>query len=264
MQKKVLLQSRITNDTFANIKERILALGSSRTSSYICIANVHMLIEAHKNPDFNDILNNADIATPDGKPLAIFMNLLYGTHQERVAGPDLMQALFPAMQDEMLSAYFYGSIQDVLDALREKLALEYPNLRISGMKSPPFRPLSDEELAQDAADIENSGAHIVFVGLGCPKQERWMAQNVHRINAVMIGVGAAFPFYTGHIKRAPKWMQAASLEWLYRLFTEPCRLFNRYLTTNTMFLFLMFYQLFCHKISKICALIKGKHTFGKP
>lgn len=243
LPKRRVISADITQAGSGVVLDEVVRLAKLRQGNYVCVANVHMVAEAYWNPDFQEILNAAALAIPDGKPLAIGMNWLYGIRQERVAGPDLMDALFPRAMEEGLSIYCYGSTEDILQAMRCKLERDYPDLRIAGMKSPPFRPLSEAELAQDAQEIAQSRANIVLVGLGCPKQERWMACNQKRIPAVMLGVGAAFPFYTGHVKRAPRWMQRCCLEWLYRVYAEPRRLLMRYLTTNSLFLVLMTLQL---------------------
>lgn len=242
MKRKKILRSYITNEPYHTVVQEILRLGREKQSAYVCIANVHMVVEAFQDKAFNAILNRAHIVTPDGKPLSIMMNWLYQTRQERVAGPDLMIDVAARAAETGQSVYFYGSTQEVLDTLREKLSQKFPTLHIAGMTSPPFRPLTAAEDTEIIETINTSGADVVFVSLGCPKQEKWMAEHQGKINAVMIGVGAAFPFYTGHIQRAPQWMQEHSLEWLHRLCSEPTRLFKRYALTNTAFLCLMLSQ----------------------
>jgi N-acetylglucosaminyldiphosphoundecaprenol N-acetyl-beta-D-mannosaminyltransferase len=248
MQKKLILQSEITNASYSDILQRIVELAKLHVSAYVCLANVHMVIEAFKDRHFGQILNNAAIAAPDGKPVSILMNLLYGTRQERVAGPDLMLDILHLAAEKGVSVFFYGSTEEVINALRQKLAVEYPRLQIAGMLSPPFQPMTEQEDDLHTEMIRQSGAGLVLVGLGCPKQERWMAAHQGKIDGVMLGVGAAFPFYTGHVRRCPKWMQNASLEWLYRLLSEPKRLFKRYFQTNTLFLLLAFRELWRLKV----------------
>lgn len=248
-KKKSVLNAEITNASREEILEHILNLAKTRSSAYVCLSNVHMVIEAFHNKEFNHILSNADIAIPDGKPISICMNLLYGTRQEQIAGPDLMIDLFRQAELKNLSIFFYGSSEEILTAMQRKLAHEYPELQIAGMISPPFRSLSETEDSIFLEQIKQSGANIVLVSLGCPKQERWMHARKEQIPAVMLGVGAAFPFYTGHLKRCPKWMRNCSLEWLFRLLLEPKRLFKRYIYTNSIFLLLVVYQLFQEKLS---------------
>lgn len=229
----------ISRGPFQDHLERILALGASHTSSYVCCVNAHMTVEAHRDPGFAAIVNGSDLATPDGMPVLYTMRWLHGCRQERVAGNDLMPAVLQEAARRGLSVYLYGGRPEVLDRIRYRIDEELPDLRIVGMHSPPFRPLEEMDLERDAAMIEASGAHIVMVSLGCPKQERWMAAMKGRVNAVMLGLGGAFLLYAGLDTRAPKWMRDLSLEWAYRLALEPGRLWKRYLVTNSIFLGLM-------------------------
>lgn len=141
-------------------------------------------------------------------------------------------------RDNGLRHYFYGSSEQTLEMLREKLKEKYPDIAIAGMVSPPFRALSEAEDEAAIQAINESGADIIWVGLGAPKQENWMYEHKDKVNGVMIGVGAGFDYHAGNIKRAPAWMQKMSLEWLYRLMQDPKRLFKRYLVTNTRYLYL--------------------------
>jgi N-acetylglucosaminyldiphosphoundecaprenol N-acetyl-beta-D-mannosaminyltransferase len=150
-----------------------------------------------------------------------------------------MPDLFAAAEKSGLSVFFYGSTEGVLKGILQRIDREHPQLEVAGAYSPPFRELSDSEQKEHVARINASGAQIVFVSLGCPKQEIWMARNMGKINAVMIGVGNAFPVYDGRECRAPQWMQKLSLEWFHRLCQEPRRLWKRYLVTNSIFLWLM-------------------------
>lgn len=250
MIKQKILDSLITNASYQTICNEIISMAKAQSSAYVCIANVHMLIEAVKNNDFNTLLNNADIATPDGKPLSILMNILYKTAQERIAGPDLMVSLFEQAVQEKVGIYFYGATENTLEKLNKKIKQEYPDLIISGSHCPPFRALSKEEDSAIIESINASNAGIVFVALGCPKQEKWMAEHKGKINSVMIGVGAAFNFYTGQVQRAPQWMQKSSLEWLFRLSQEPGRLFRRYFSTNFYFIYLATRQLCTNLVFK--------------
>ena len=243
MMKHQILSSYITCAPMGDVVSEIITLAKNRKPAYVCFANVHMVVDAHTKKAFQDIVNAAHIASPDGKPVAVAMNLLYGARQERVAGPEAMNEILKRANDKKLSVYFYGSTDDVLTEIRNKLAQEYPHVVIAGMKSPPFRPASPQEEKDDVEVIRQSGAQIVFVGLGCPKQEQWMYRNYQQLQAVLLGVGAAFPFFTGQLKRAPRWMQNSGLEWLYRIYAEPRRLFARYFVTNTLFLFFFAQQM---------------------
>lgn len=239
MKKKKLISINLTLGLYKDFINEIIDLGKNRTSSYVCIANVHMCIEAYKDQSFAEMANNADVATPDGMPLVKGLKWLYGIEQEKVSGPDLMPLLLKEAASKELSVFFYGSTLEVLEKLRIICNERYPNLKIAGMVSPPFRKLSNEEIQNDIDLMNDSGANIIFVALGCPKQERWMAEMKGKINAIMIGVGGAFPMLAGIEQRAPLWMQKNMLEWLYRLIQDPKRLFKRYAVTNTLFIYLL-------------------------
>jgi N-acetylglucosaminyldiphosphoundecaprenol N-acetyl-beta-D-mannosaminyltransferase len=198
-----------------------------------------MNIEAHWDTKFASMVNGADLVTPDGMPLAKAMKLLYGIKQERVAGMDLLPDLLLKAQEEQLGVFFYGGTDEMLQHTKEYILKLYPQLSKHEYLSPPFRLLTEEEEAGIIAKINNSGAHLVFVALGCPKQEKWMASMKGKINSCMIGIGGALPVMIGMQKRAPKWMQKMSLEWVFRLYQEPKRLFKRYLITNSLFIILL-------------------------
>jgi N-acetylglucosaminyldiphosphoundecaprenol N-acetyl-beta-D-mannosaminyltransferase len=250
MARKRIIDCNISVGSFDETRHQIVAMAKRGIGQYVCIANVHMTVEAHRDKAFRQIVNASAIATPDGKPLAIGMKLLYGIAQERVSGPDLMPVLFADAEREGIGVYFFGSTPEVLDTMRRRIEQEHPKLKICGMVSPPFRALSPDEESVMVREIAESGAGIVFVALGCPKQEAWMHTHHKQIPAVLIGVGAAFPFYAGLIERAPEWMQRWCLEWLYRLLMEPKRLFKRYFDTNTTFLWLFARQWIRLKLGK--------------
>jgi N-acetylglucosaminyldiphosphoundecaprenol N-acetyl-beta-D-mannosaminyltransferase len=250
MKKVNLLSIAINTGTYNDFVQTIIASGQSGKSHYTCVANVHMLIEAHRDDHFADIVKNADVITPDGKPLAWALRLLYGIKQTRVAGMDLLPDLLEAAGAEEMPVYFYGATEQVLEKTKNYLAGRYPELRIAGSYSPPFRKLTPEEEHEIVERINNSGARLVFVVLGCPKQERWMASMKDRINAVTVGVGGALPVMLGLQQRAPEWMQQAGLEWLFRLLQEPARLFKRYAVTNSMFIYLLFREYFRSKLAR--------------
>jgi len=212
---------------------------SAQKSSYTCIANVHMLVEAHKDASFSAVVNNADIVTPDGIPLTWGLKLLHGIKQDRVAGMDILPDLLKAAEEKAIPVYFYGGTDEMLDKTKEFINLHFNKLKLAGIYSPPFRILSEEENNDIIQSINKSGAKLVFVVLGCPKQEKWMSSMRGRINAAMIGVGGALPVFIGMKKRAPRWMQKSGMEWLFRWAQEPRRLFKRYLVTNSLFLFLL-------------------------
>ncbi|WP_051364291.1 WecB/TagA/CpsF family glycosyltransferase [Pontibacter actiniarum] len=236
-EKRQLLSSLISAGTFEDFVNQVFWLTDNKESSYVCFANVHMLMEARNDKDFQDLLNNADIASPDGGPLSKLMKLLYGQHQDRVPGMDLMPRLLQEAAVRGKSVYFYGSTDDVLEAVVAQAKKDLPDLRIAGHYSPPFRKLTHIEDTAITKMINDSGADLVFVALGCPKQERWMADHKGQVKACMLGVGQAYMTYAGLERRLPKWARDLSLEWTYRLWQEPRRLWKRYLVTNTLFLF---------------------------
>lgn len=238
LSKKRTIGVYLSTGTFAEHIQRFAAFGAARFSSYVCCVNAHMCVEAHNDPAFAAVVNNADFATADGMPMLNKLNSTHGLKQERVAGNDIMPALMIEAERRGLGVFFYGGKQDILDAIIAKAARELPDLRISGAESPPFRTLTTNEIDQASQRINSSGAHIVLVSLGCPKQEKWMATMKGKINAIMLGMGGAFLLYAGVDSRAPKWMRDLSLEWAYRFALEPRRLWKRYLITNTTFLWL--------------------------
>ncbi len=214
---------------------RIERWAAKHESRYVCACNAHSIVTAAQDPRFREVLAQADMATPDGAPVAWMIRRLGHPTQQRVNGPDLMTSCCERAAANGTSIYLLGSTPGTLAALQHQLTLQFPGLRIAGAASPPFRALSPEEDQALVTRLNESGAGIVFVGLGCPKQEHWMAEHRGRVQAVMIGVGAAFDFHAGRIQRAPSWMRNNGLEWLHRLGSEPRRLCKRYIVTNAMF-----------------------------
>jgi N-acetylglucosaminyldiphosphoundecaprenol N-acetyl-beta-D-mannosaminyltransferase len=248
ISKKQFLGFPISIGKYQEFIQSIISEATSRRSNYMCVANVHMLVEAYNNPEFASVLRNAGKIIPDGQPIIWGLRLLYGIKQDRVAGMDLLPDLMVACMDHQLSIYIYGSTPELLGATETHLTKNYPQLSIAGLYSPPFRKLTHEEENNIVNSINASGANIVFVVLGCPKQEKWMAFMKGRINSCMIGVGGALPVMVGLQKRAPVWMQNNGLEWLYRLIQEPGRLFKRYAITNSVFIFLLLRECFSVKV----------------
>lgn len=205
---------------------------------FICLSNVHTTVMAQEDEEYRRVQNSAFLALPDGSPLALVQRLRGYKEAEQVPGPDLMPALWKATENTGISHYFYGSSQETIDDLRAEIGKKYPGLAIAGMESPPFRPLTEEEDREAIRRINASGASIVWVGLGAPKQEKWMYAHQKKIHALMLGVGAGFDFHAGTVKRAPAWMRNHYLEWLYRLTQDPKRLWKRYVGTNAKFLLL--------------------------
>jgi N-acetylglucosaminyldiphosphoundecaprenol N-acetyl-beta-D-mannosaminyltransferase len=207
----------------------------ARESRYVCICNVHSVVTASSDHRFRDVLNQADLATPDGAPVAWMLRRLGFKRQQRINGPDLMWRYCAQAQGARESIFLYGGSPETLERLEKRLKQAFPALTIAGSYSPPYRPLTDAEDQEVVRRINASGAGVVWVSLGCPKQEIWMADHRGRISTVMIGVGAAFDYHAHTIRRAPLWMQRGGLEWLHRLCSEPRRLWKRYLITNTLF-----------------------------
>ncbi len=240
MSKIICLE--ISKAKYSDLIEKIMLLSKRKKSSYVCIANVHMTIEAHWDSNFANVVNSADFVTPDGMPLVKALKVLYGIKQERIAGMDLMPDLLKKAEEEDLGVFFYGGTPEMLSKTKEYLEISYPKLKNIHFYSPPFRSLTIEEEQEVVKRINDSKTHILFVALGCPKQEKWMASMRGRINACMLGIGGALPVMIGMHRRAPMWMQRMSLEWVFRLMQEPRRLFKRYLVTNSLFVFLLTIQ----------------------
>jgi N-acetylglucosaminyldiphosphoundecaprenol N-acetyl-beta-D-mannosaminyltransferase len=205
-------------------------------SRYVCICNVHSVVTALQDEAFGRVVAGADLATPDGAPVAWLLRRQGAAGQQRVTGPELMLEYLADAERRDEPIYLYGSSESTLAALARTLAVRFPALRIAGAESPPFRPATAQEDEATVARINASGARTVWVSLGCPKQEFWMAAHRGRVQAVMVGVGAAFDFHAGTVPRAPQWMQSHGLEWLHRLTSEPRRLWRRYLVTGCVFL----------------------------
>jgi N-acetylglucosaminyldiphosphoundecaprenol N-acetyl-beta-D-mannosaminyltransferase len=225
----------------------VLQMAENARQGYICAANVHMIMEGYDSPEFQGMVNGADIVTPDGMPLVWMLKGFGFTGQQRVYGPDLLLCVCEAAEKAGISIGMLGSTVAVLDKLKRNLELRYRDLRIAYMHAPPFRTLSSAEIDLIAHDVQDSGTKILFVGLGCPKQERWMARNKEKMPAVMLGVGAAFDFHAGTLPNAPRILKQLGLEWLFRLSMEPKRLWKRYVFNNPRFVALSVRELISRK-----------------
>lgn len=220
------------NDALLNLVQ----WGGRHESRVVLICNVHMTVTATHDSSFLKVMKLADMVTPDGAPVAFVMRRAGFLSQERINGPDLMWRYLAEAERLGQVVSFYGGQEETLNRLRHTMLATYPNLKIGGMISPPFRDLTPEEDADFVNQINSANTAVLFVGLGCPKQEKWMAAHKGAVQAVMVGVGAAFDYHAGTIKRAPLWMQRCGLEWFHRLCSEPRRLWKRYLVTNTLFI----------------------------
>ena len=228
--------SAITMDTcIATINSWVV----EKSTGYVCVADVHSIMRARMDPDHMDSLSRAKMVTPDGAPLVVVGRMKGIDGLGRVCGPDLMLELMAAGIHLHTLHYLYGGHPSLASNLREFLVNKHPGVEIVGMEAPPFRPISDIEDEQTISRILSSGANIVWVGLGCPKQEAWMREHTDRLPGVtLIGVGAAFDFHSGRAMRAPKWMRSMGLEWLFRLIIDPMRLWRRYLVLAPQFVFM--------------------------
>jgi N-acetylglucosaminyldiphosphoundecaprenol N-acetyl-beta-D-mannosaminyltransferase len=217
---------------------------TERQRKYVCLISVHGLVIAQRDPAIRSALNGSDIAAEDGMPLVWWSRLAGFTQARRVCGSDLLDTVCDYGLSRGYRHYFYGASPQVVELLTERLSRRHPALIVAGYRSPPFRPLTADEEAEDIAAINEARPDFVWIGLGMPKQEKWMVEHLGKIDATaLIGVGAAFDFHAGTKPRAPIWMQRSGLEWLFRLMTEPRRLAHRYLIDNVLFLGYTFGQI---------------------
>ncbi len=215
----------------------------NKERQYISVCTVHTIMECRRNTNVRQVVNNAGLATPDGMPLVWLSKKNSRNEVERVYGPDLMLALCRLSMEEGYSHYFYGGASGVPNILAQRLQHQFSGLKIAGCHSPPFLKHSELETPQVIDQINHASPHIIWVGLGTPKQDLWMAQHRHLLTApVLIGVGAAFDIHSGRLPQAPLWMQNGGLEWLFRLYQEPRRLCHRYLVYNPLFVMLTLLQ----------------------
>jgi N-acetylglucosaminyldiphosphoundecaprenol N-acetyl-beta-D-mannosaminyltransferase len=237
------LGTKIHGTSYENATGQIIGWAEQQESRSVCVANVHTVMEAYDRREFQNVINGADLVTPDGMPLVWSLKLEGVKNASRVYGPDLTPSILKAAEERAVPVGFYGGSSFVLDRLLERVRNEYPRLPIVFAQSPPYRALTLQEDREVVKAIRRSGARVLFIGLGCPKQERWMAEHRGQVNAVMVGVGAAFDFLAGSKRQSPRWMQAVGLEWLFRFATEPRRLWKRYMKHNPRFVVLMAAQL---------------------
>jgi N-acetylglucosaminyldiphosphoundecaprenol N-acetyl-beta-D-mannosaminyltransferase len=238
-----ILGMKVSPTDYGHASELICEWSSRRLSKYVCVANVSSVMEAYDSERFQRVMNEADLVTPDGMPLVWGLRLLGRSHATRVYGPELMPLLLEKAAKRGLTVGFYGAAPETLERLLRVMRARYPGLRIGYRYSPPFRALTREEDEAVCRAIRDSGAQMLFVGLNTPKQDHWMAEHRGRVPSVMLGVGAAFDFLAGSKRQAPRWMRSSGLEWLFRLITEPRRLWKRYLKHNPRFVVLFALQL---------------------
>jgi N-acetylglucosaminyldiphosphoundecaprenol N-acetyl-beta-D-mannosaminyltransferase len=242
----------VSRTTYADATARIIAAAHERTPLTVAPTSVHGLTMGALEPSFGRVLNSLDLVTPDGQPVRWALNLLHGTDlRDRVYGPKLMWDVCEAAARSNLGVYLYGSRPEVLARLSTRLASAIPELHIAGFRSPPFRPTTAAEDAAEVRDILDSGARIVFIGLGCPRQEQWAAAHCERLPMPQVCVGAAFDFHAGSLPQAPVWMQDRGLEWFYRFCREPRRLWRRYAKHIPIFVALVGRQYLDQRLDRI-------------
>ena len=208
------------------------------SGNYMCVSNVHTTITAYDDPEYLEVQNGGIMAIPDGGPLSTLGRKRGFDNMRRTTGPSYMEEIFKISVQKGYRHFFYGSTEETLNKMKQELKDKYPGLQIVGMYSPPFRELTEQEDKEVINMITEKVPDFVWVGLGAPKQEKWMNKHKGKIEGFMIGVGAGFDYFAGNISRAPQWMKKLNLEWLYRMVQDPKRLLRRYLYTNTKFLVL--------------------------
>lgn len=243
VDERSILGTKVNAVSVEDATQKAIEYAQAGKSSYICLANVHMIMEAYDSQEFWQILNKADMVVPDGMPLVWGLRSLGAINQKRITGREMTLHLCKEAAKKKISVGFYGSSKHTLKLMVTNIKKLYPHLEVAYTYSPPFRPLSAKEDEAVVREIQESGIGILFVGLGCPKQEYWMAQHKHRLPVVMLGVGAAFDFIAGTKPLAPKLMQEIGFEWIFRLCLEPRRLWVRNQRHNPRFLLLFFLQL---------------------
>lgn len=239
LDSRFILGMRTDPTSYPDAATRVLSWAGAAESRYVCVSNVHVTMESHDSADYRAILNAADLVTPDGMPLVWALRLFGARGATQVRGPTLIVHLLERAAAAHMAVGFYGGSPEVLRLVLDVCRKRFAGLSVAYAYAPPFRPLTGSEDAAVVRDLNESGARILFVGLGCPKQERWMASHRGAVNAVMLGVGAAFDFLAGVKPEAPKWMQRAGLEWCFRLASEPQRLWRRYAYHNPRFVVLL-------------------------
>jgi N-acetylglucosaminyldiphosphoundecaprenol N-acetyl-beta-D-mannosaminyltransferase len=238
-----VLGTRVDATSYEDASERVVQWAGEERSAYVCVAATHLIMEAHDSATLRYAVNSAALVTPDGRPLVWALKTLGVKDAYQVRGTDLMTHVVERAARENVPIGLYGGTPQSLEALVRALETRFPGVQVACQISPPFRPLTSEEDEAVTHEITASGSRILFVGIGCPKQERWMVAHKERIPAVMVGVGAAFDFHAGRVRQAPRWMQEVGLEWAFRLIMNPRRLWKRYAKQNPRFVWLFLLQL---------------------
>lgn len=236
MRKYSVLNIPITETSLSKAAETVIEWSGDKTGRYVGVREVASVMAMHEDPYLLKVAQNANMNVPDGMPL-VWLGKLKGYSVERACGPDLMDYVIREGQKFNIKHYLFGGKEGVAEKLIHNFTMKYPHAQFVGYNCPPFRKLTDDENEALISDINSSGAHVVWVGISSPKQDVWMSENVNKLDATLIGVGAAFDFHSGVVKRAPIWMQKSGLEWLHRLLSEPKRLWRRYLILAPKFIF---------------------------
>ena len=243
LQQRYVLGQRLDATDYADATARVVDWARRGESRYVCLSNVHMVMQGWDDPNFRQIINAADLITTDGVPLVWCLRALGVPLAVRVYGPDLTLHVCAAAAQQQLAIGLYGGTAQSLKEFAAMLQSRFPAIEIACSIAPPFRPLTAAEDLAYTKQLTKSGARILFVGIGCPKQEIWMSEHRGRLNMPMLGVGAAFDFHAGRVKQAPAWLQGIGLEWLFRLLVEPRRLWRRYAWHNPRFVLFFIEQL---------------------
>lgn len=244
---KKVIDLKVSTLSYNQVLNAIMDLSEQKLPSYVCFANAHMAVEARLNKKIADSVNNATIVTSDGMSVVMALKYIHKVNQDRSAGMDMVFDILKEAENKKKSIFLFGNDKSTLDLFTQKAKSQYPQLNVAGAIAPPYREFTKEENDLYINQINEANPDLIFVSLGCPKQEIWMAENTSRVNSVMLGIGGAITLYANKVKRAPVFMQKNGFEWLYRFFQEPKRLWKRYLVTNTLFLIYFVKQLISKK-----------------
>jgi exopolysaccharide biosynthesis WecB/TagA/CpsF family protein len=241
LEKRKLFAVNYSICDYESASDEIIQQARQNHSFGVSALAVHGLIESVKDQNLGELVNKIDLVVPDGQPIRWALNSFYKVGlKDRVYGPTLTKYVLEKANRDRLKVYLYGSTETTITKFKDFINRTYPQVVIAGIHVDRFREATPEEDLQDIEKINASGAHVVLVGRGCPRQERWVANHLGKVNAAMMAVGAAFDFHAGTVKQAPAWMQKRGLEWFFRLTQEPKRLWRRYLFTNSHFVYLFF------------------------
>lgn len=250
IKKHRVIQILVSQIGYKEALDHVFELAKSYVSSYFCFSNAQMMVEAKQDKTICEAINRANMTFADGMSVVAALKFLHKIQQPRIAGMDIIFDILKMASEKNVSIFLFGSEQHILEKFIKKTAVEYPNLKVAGIIAPSFKQITDQDNKNYASAINQSGAGIVLVCLGCPKQELWMAANHKNIHAALLGIGGALPMYVSEVKRAPLFMQKNYLEWLFRLIQEPRRLWKRYLITNTLFIIFVMKQIIFKKNKK--------------